>query len=125
MLLLALDIGSSSVKAGLLAGTRIRGRVARESFPTRYDGVRAEVDARQILRAIARAVRSLGAQARKVDAIALSTMAPSWIALDHKLKPLTPVITHQDRRSIDAARDLEKRIGKQRHLKLVGNRPIP
>src|SRR5207244_1358903 len=56
---------------------------------------------------------------------ALSNMAPSWVAMDKRGRAITPIVTHQDRRSVDVARDLERRIGKARHLRLVGNRPIP
>ena len=125
MRVLGIDIGSSSVKAGLLTGGKLRGSAVREEFPTTYDGMRAEVDAEQILRAVGRAIRSVGGEARRVDAIALSNMAPSWVAMDKRGRAITPVVTHQDRRSVDVARDLERRIGKARHLKLVGNRPFP
>ena len=54
MNLLGLDIGSSSVKAAVLRGGRIAGRIARIAFDTHYDGVRAEVDADDIGRAVAR-----------------------------------------------------------------------
>ena len=125
MRVLGIDIGSSSVKAGVLVGGKLRGAAVREEFPTTYDGVRAEVDAEQILRAVGRAIHAIGGQARRVDAIALSNMAPSWVAMDKHGRAITPVVTHQDRRSIDVARELERRIGKQRILKLVGNRPFP
>jgi xylulokinase len=125
MLLLGLDIGSSSVKAGLLQNDKLKGQVIRENFPTHYDGLRAEVDAEQILAAVGHSIRALGNRVKHVDAIALSTMSPSWVAIDHEGRAITPVITHQDRRSIDIAREIERRIGKARHLKLVGNRPIP
>ena len=52
-------------------------------------------------------------------------MSPSWLALDARGRPLTPVVTHQDRRSLDQAREIERRVGKARHLKLAGNRPVP
>jgi sugar (pentulose or hexulose) kinase len=55
----------------------------------------------------------------------MDVMAPSWIALDKHGKPLTPIITHQDRRSVEVAIELERRVGKARHLKLAGNRPFP
>lgn len=122
---LALDIGSSSVKAAILKGTRVIGKIARESFPTRYDGIRAEVDSAQILKAISAAIHTLGKTAKNVDAIGLSVMAPAWVAMDKHGHAITPFVTHQDRRSIDVARDIEQRIGKARHLKLVGNRPVP
>jgi xylulokinase len=124
--ILGVDIGSSSVKCGILRGCAIVGRVARESFPTVYEDVRAEVDADDVLRALARAVRRLGAAARRVDAVAISNMAPSWVAMDNRGRAITPIVTHQDRRSVEVARELESRVGgTARHLKLVGTRPFP
>src|SRR5829696_5820829 len=125
MPLLGLDIGSSSVKAAVLRGDRIVGKTARVSFETDYDGVRAEVDPEQILRAVARAIAQLGAAAKKVDFIAISNMAPSWVAMDKRGRAITPIVTHQDRRSVDVAREIEKRVGKSRHLRLAGARPFP
>src|SRR4029453_1085155 len=45
--------------------------------------------------------------------------------MDAKGKALTPVVTHQDRRSVDVALELERRVGRERHLQLAGNRPFP
>src|SRR5688572_6377956 len=105
MIVLGLDIGSSSVKAAVLRGDNIAGRIARTPLETRYDGVRAEVDADEILRAVARAVAQLGAAAKRVDAIAISNMSPSWVAMDKRGRPITPIVTHQDRRSVREAID--------------------
>src|SRR4051812_31321238 len=107
MRVLGIDIGSSSVKAGVLTRGELNGPTAREEFATPYDGVRAEVDAQDILRAVGRAIRAVGADARRVDAIALSNMAPSWVAMDKRGRAITPLVTHQDRRSVDVARELE------------------
>ena len=125
MTLLGIDVGSSSVKAGVLRGTRVVGKAARCGFDTRYDGVRAEVEPDAIVTAIRRAVGELGAPAKRVDAIALSVMSPAWVAMDKGGKPLTPIVTHQDRRSIEVAREIERRVGKARHLRIAGNRPAP
>src|SRR4051812_28215525 len=111
MTLLALDIGSSSVKTAILRGTRVVGAVARQSFVTNYDAGRAEVDPNAIVLAVARAVKTLGRAAKSVDAIALSVMAPAWLAMDKHGRPITPIVTHQDRRSVEIAHALEKRIG--------------
>src|SRR6266566_1147594 len=100
MHLLALDIGSSSVKAAVLRGTRVSGSIVHAGFSTRYDVTRAEVDPQHVLRAIAQAIENLGARAKHVDAIGLSVMAPAWVAMDKRGKPLTPLVTHQDRRSV-------------------------
>ncbi|HEV8290669.1 MAG TPA: FGGY family carbohydrate kinase, partial [Tepidisphaeraceae bacterium] len=125
MKLLALDVGSSSVKSAILKNGKIAGRIARAGYPTHREGVRVEVDPRAILKAVRDAIADVGKEAKTVDAIGLTVMAPSWVAMDHEGEPLTSVITHQDRRSADIAKEIEKRLGKQRHLKLAGNRPIP
>jgi xylulokinase len=125
MLILGLDVGSSSVKAALLRHGKIVGRLARASFPTKFDGVRAEVDPPAILHAIASAISDLGKPAQRADAIGLSVMSPAWIAMDRNGKPLTPIITHQDRRSAQVAAELERRVGEKRYLQIAGNRPFP
>lgn len=125
MILLGIDVGSSSVKSGVVRDGKILGELARAKFETHYEGVRVEVDAEAVLAAVAKAVRQLGPRAKKVDAIGLSVMSPSWVAMDKRGRALTPIITHQDRRSVEIARELEKAVGKARHLRLAGNRPFP
>lgn len=125
MTVLGLDVGSSSVKAAILRNGRIVGEPSRASYKTRYDGSKVEVDPPVLLRAIAKAIEDLGAKVRHVDAIGLSVMSPAWVAMDKHGKPLTPLVTHQDRRSVEIATEIERRVGKQRHLRTAGNRPFP
>src|SRR5689334_20781866 len=115
-MILGIDIGSSSVKAALLRSNRVVGTVARVSYKTRFDGPRAEVDPNQIFKAIYRAVAELSVRRKPIDAVAFSVMAPAWVAMDKRGKPITPIVTHQDRRSVAEALAIEKRIGKERHL---------
>src|SRR5688500_13995813 len=106
MIVLGLDIGSSSVKAGLLrGGGRVVGEIARAEFDARYVGTFAADAADDYLRAVARATRQRGAQS--VDLVALSTMSPSWLAMDRRGRAITPVVTQQDRRSVAIAKELE------------------
>ena len=79
----------------------------------------------KILRALRSCLAELGDIIRSVDHIALAVMSPSWLAMDAAGRPLTPVITHQDRRSVAIAHELEARVGKQPHLHIAGNRPFP
>jgi xylulokinase len=125
MLVLAIDVGSSAVKAAILRGTRVVGRIARVEFPTKFDEVRAEIEPRAIFRAIADAISQLGAAAKRLDAIAPAVMSPAWVAMDKHGHAITPIVTHQDRRSVAEAAEIERRIGKRKHLKLAGNRPFP
>src|SRR4051794_13353538 len=125
MTLLGLDIGSSSVKAGLLRdGKIVGGRVARASFDIRYDGTRAEVEPAHVMNAISSAIKQLVGVA-SVDVIAFATMSPSWLALDKRGRPLTPIVTHQDRRSVEVATQLLTRVGAATLLKVTGNLPFP
>ncbi len=122
---LGLDIGSSSVKAGVLRNGKVLGPLVHASFPTSHDGVRVEVRPDELLKAVASAIKGLGRRARKVDLIALSVMSPAWVAMDRRGKPLTPIVTHQDRRSVGVAAFIEAKVGKARFLRLAGNRPFP
>lgn len=122
---LGLDIGSSSVIAGILRGTRVLAEAPRAFFKSKHIGPSVEVDPEELLAAVATAIRGLGSAAREVDHIALATMCPAWVAMDKTGKPLTPIVTHQDRRSVPEARAIEEKIGKERHLALCGCRPFP
>jgi len=124
-LLLGLDVGSSSVIAGLLRGTRVVAVAPRVFFPTKHTGPRAEVDPAALLAALRTSIKRLGPRVKQVDAIALAAMGPAWVAMDRNGRALTPIVTHQDRRSVAEAHELEGRLGLDRHLNLAGSRPFP
>jgi len=123
--LLGLDIGSSSVIAGILRGPKVVAESPRAFFRSRLAAAKVEVDPDELLNAIRTAIAGLGTGVRQVDAIALATMSPAWVAMDRQGRALTPIVTHQDRRSVELAHEIEARMGKARHLKLCGNRPFP
>jgi xylulokinase len=125
MTILALDCGSSSVKAAVLKNGRPAGAIVHGFYRTRFDGIRAEVDPAAVLKAIRTAVEQLGKSAKAVDHVAIDVMAPSWVAMDSAGRAITPIVTHQDRRSVEIAHEIEQRVGRARHLKISGNRPIP
>jgi len=125
MALLGIDVGSSSVIAGILRGTTLVKESARAFFKTRHDGAKVQTDAEEVMRAVREAIASLGGAAKKVDAIAIAAMAPSWVAMDASGRALTPMVTHQDRRSVEIALQIEREVGKERHLAIVGCRPFP
>ena len=124
-LLLGLDVGSSSVIAGILRGTHVLAETPRAFFRTRCDGPRVEVDPDELLAAIRQAIAQLGPRVKDVEAIALAGMAPALVAMDRNGRALTPIVTHQDRRSVAEAHALEDRLGAARHLSLSGMRPFP
>jgi xylulokinase len=125
MKFLGLDVGSSSVKAGIVRSGKILGKIVRATYASRREGPRVEVDAPVVMAAVAEAIARVGPAARRVDAIGLSVMSPAWVAMDARGRALTPIITHQDRRSVSQAIEIERRVGKKRHLHIAGNRPFP
>ncbi len=127
MRVLALDVGSSSVKAAVLEDETILAKVPEpERFPTDESRPpRVQIAAEEIWNAVARAVGRLGEAVRAADRIALDALSPSCVLLDAEGGPLTPIITHQDRRSVEQAERIEARFGLDPHLRMAGNRPFP
>jgi xylulokinase len=125
MLTLALDVGTSSARAALVR----RGKLVLGPTDRRYgpddDPLRVALDARTVVTAAQRAIRDLGRQARRADCLAIATMSPSWVAMDAGGRAITPIVTHQDRRSIAQARQLNARVGPERFLRIAGNPPVP
>ena len=98
------------VVSNTLAGRTCRGQSQRSSPG---DGSGGEADA------------GCGAHAA-VDAIALSVSGEAgWWRWTNRGRALTPIVTHQDRRSVAEAREIEKRVGRTRHLRIAGNLPFP
>ncbi len=124
MTTLALDIGSSSVKACLFKDGKALGDDVRVEYPTKHSGPRVEVEAEKLLGAVSEAISSVRG-AKTADCIGLSVMSPAWVAMDKRGKAITPIVTHQDRRSVEEAREIERRVGREKHLRLAGNRPFP
>jgi xylulokinase len=122
MRILAIDVGSSSVKAGLWEGGRFASRV-RVPYRTRFSGDRAEIDPGELLRAVMKA--GAAASTRGADAVAFCTFSSGVVVTDLHEKPLTPIITHADRRSTSASLVLVRRRPHRWWLTRTGNLPYP
>jgi sugar (pentulose or hexulose) kinase len=123
---LALDAGTSSVKAALVdRDGGIRGRAARDYSYSIPKPDHVELDFERLWRQTAAAVRELGAGARRAQAIGLSVLCPGLVPLDSEGAALRPAIIHLDRRSPAQAREALRRIGGKRFLASAGNLPFP
>ncbi|MGQ9547190.1 MAG: gluconokinase [Roseiflexus sp.] len=115
---LAVDVGTSSVRAFVFdaRGWRVTGIVAREPVALRVssDGA-AEIDAAELFDAVVRCLDGVLAQATDVLAppalagVAVTTLAPTLMALDRDGTPLTPVFTYADTRCAQDATALRAR----------------
>ncbi len=110
---LAVDVGSSSVRAALhdASGEHVEGSETKLDHDLRYtrDGG-ATKDADDLLELVAHAIdqtlsRSSGARIRGVG---MSTFWHAVLGLDHEGNPTTPILTWADRRSAGAARKLRE-----------------
>jgi len=100
---LALDIGTSSVRAHVFDATaEERGEPARRDYPGEYDPDRILAHTRE-------AIDEAGG-ADGIDAIGASCFGHSLLALDNVGRPLTPILSWRDTRSADAADRLSRRV---------------
>jgi gluconokinase len=115
MLVVALDVGTSSARARVFdaagrAQPGAEGHVAYEPSTTVDGGV--ELDPSALLAAVAsaldRCLAGAGARAGDIAAVGASVFWHSLLALDRAGRPLTPVITWADTRSAAAAVELRR-----------------
>ncbi len=130
MLILALDVGTSSARARVFdAAGRARpgaeGQVTYEPRTTPDGGV--ELGADRLLAAVTSAVDAClagcGARASEIAAVGASVFWHSLLALDAAGRPLTPVITWADTRSAPAAAAL-RREHDERHVHARTGAPL-
>jgi xylulokinase len=134
MNVLALDVGTSSVKAAVLdiAAAAPAGRVAHVAYALdRPTADTAEVLHGRLWETVAAASRAAvtasgvaGKAGRDVHALGLSCFMPALVLLDKSDRPLRPVWTHLDRRARTVARQVWGAVGEE-FLATVGNRPLP
>jgi gluconokinase len=100
---LALDVGTSSVRARMFDETaEERGEPSRREYA-------GEDDPDRVLAWTREAIEEAGG-AQQVDAVGASCFGHSLIALDRHRRPLTPILSWRDTRSADAADRLLRRL---------------
>jgi gluconokinase len=115
MRVLALDVGTSSVRARLYdeRGLHVAGVEAQERYTTTrgHSGRMGELDAEELAAAARDAVEEARREAGgEVDAVAASCFWHSLVAVDAGGRPLGPVQTWRDTRSAPYADELARRL---------------
>lgn len=127
MQILALDIGTSSVKAAVLdrATAQAMGPIARIPYELDYPTPdAAEVPAERLWSAVGSAAREATRTVPVVHAVGMACLTPGLVLLDQAHRPVRPIWTHLDRRARLAARQVWHSVGAE-FLQTIGNRPLP
>ena len=128
MHILALDVGTSCVKAAVLdvaTAEPVGSHRPRGVRPGPADaGCRRSPRRAPLVRRDRRRPPSDVRGAGHVEGIGLSSMTPALVLLDEADRPLAPIWTHLDRRSRQAVRQTWAAVGEE-FLATTGNRPLP
>jgi len=127
MLVLALDVGTSSTRARIYdergrARPDAEGHVAYEPRTTPDGGVELDADALldAVVRALDECLAGCGGAARDIAGVGASVFWHSLIGLDRSGSALTPVFTWADTRSAAAARALRRDLDARAVLQRTG-----
>jgi gluconokinase len=99
---LAVDVGTSSVRAQIFDARAEEREPARRNYP-------GETDPSRVVELVRETIADAGG-ANAVDAVAVSCFGHSLLALDDNGRPLTPILGWRDTRSADAADWLARRL---------------
>jgi xylulokinase len=129
-LLLGIDIGTTGAKAALFSTDGTLAAVGAQEYRTRHPRSGwAEQDPEDWWQACCAAIRSalgsLPAGGSAVRAAAVSSQAPTMLALDSRGIPVRPALIWMDRRAEAEARMLRKRLGEEIIRRVTGNRSDP
>lgn len=127
MRILAVDVGTSTVKAALLdaGAAKLIGPVARMPYAVDHPTAEAaEVPADRLWATLSAAAREATRGMSGIEGVGLSVFTPGLVLLDQADRPLRPIWTEQDRRSRPAARQVWADVGEE-FFQTVGNRPLP
>lgn len=127
MNVLAIDVGTSSVKAAIIDASTLEPvtAIARVTYPLdQPDADTATIPTERLWHAITYAIRTAAAGNGKIDGMGMSVLTPGLILLDENDAPLIPIVTHLDRRSRPEASRAWNDLG-DRYLQSAGNRPLP
>ena len=118
--ILAVDVGSSSVRAALHdeVGDHVPETETKLDYEIDYSADGGAVkDAGQlfdlVVRAVDRTLSRVGEDTGDIRGVAFSTFWHAVLGLDRNGNPTTPVLTWADRRAADAARELRERLDEQ------------
>ena len=123
--ILAIDIGTSSLKAGLF-NRNYQLLTAREAEYSYHSfGVCVQIEPGEIWKAFQKVMKKLKDYLPRVEIVVPCVFSPALIALDEDGNAICPAIIHWDRRSVKQAKEALAKVGKENFLRIAGNIPYP
>lgn len=123
--ILAIDIGTSSLKAGLF-NRNYQLLTAREAQYSYHSfGMCVQIEPGEIWKAFQKVMKKLKDYLPRVEIIVPCVFSPALIALDEDGNAICPAIIHWDRRSVKQAKEALSKVGKENFLRIAGNIPYP
>jgi len=122
---LALDIGTSSLKAALFDKDFNVMLTEKADYSYETYGMAVQMDSEKVWKAFLEVTKKMRDYLDKLELIVQCVFSPALIALDKDGNPLYPAIIHWDRRSLKQAKSALSKIGKERFLGIAGNLPYP
>lgn len=123
--ILAVDVGTQSLKVGVLdQSLTVLERQAVSVATSVKHGDWVEMDAEELWAALVTACNGLKMKDRVVGMV-FSTLCPSLVPISAEGKPLYSIILHQDRRSGEQARWALEQVGEETFMEINGNLPVP
>ncbi len=124
--ILAIDVGTSSLKSGIYDQSMKCLGHSRATYSLETpNNNQVQIDPEKWWKGFLKAAKKLQRLFRAVEIISLSAASPGLTAMDKKGKALYPSILHMDRRSVKQAKRIRQLIGEDKLFKITGNLPFP
>lgn len=123
--ILAIDIGTSSLKAGLFDRNYQLLTTREAEYSYHSFGMCVQIGPEKIWKAFQEIMKKLRDYLPRVEMVVPCVFSPALIAMDEDGKALHPAIIHWDRRSVKQAKEALTKVGKEKFLRIAGNVPYP
>jgi len=123
--ILAIDIGTSSLKVGLFNRNYQMLTTHRAEYSYHSFGMCFQIEPEKVWKAFLKVMEPLRDYLSKVELVVPCVFSPALIALNEDGNALYPAIIHWDRRSVKQAKEALAKVGKEKFLRIAGNIPYP